>query len=271
MGGTLRSRAKAEVIPVKLNSIETGDGQPLVILHGLLGSSRNWGTITRRLAEGGHRRVLAVDLPNHGASPWSETMDYPFLARQVGQFIEELGAGPAAVVGHSMGGKAAMVLALTRPDLVERLVIVDIAPIGYSHTFAPYIKAMRAAPLTSAQRRSDIDAALSTIIADPRVRAFLMQNLEGEPGDYRWRPNLAVLGAAMNAILDFPHLPAGTRYDGKALFLAGAESDYVRADHEPIIRTLFPAARIEWVEGANHWLHADRPDAFVQAVTDFLA
>lgn len=254
-----------------LNFIETGHGRPLVILHGLLGSSRNWGGITRRLAELCHYRVLAADLPNHGASPWSEIMDYGFQARQIAQFIEDEGKMPATVIGHSMGGKAAMVLALTRPDLVERLVVVDIAPVFYDHTFAPYIKAMRAASLTSAQRRSDVEAALAGIIPDPRVRAFLMQNLDGEPGNYRWRPNLAVLGAAMDHILDFPPFPEGTHYDKPALFLAGADSDYVRPEHEPIIRTLFPQARLEWVAKANHWLHADQPEAFVQAVTRFLS
>lgn len=253
---------------MKLNVIEAGQGRPLVILHGLLGSSRNWGAIVRNLGE--DRRVLALDLPNHGASPWTEVMDYPFMARAVGDFIAREAGAPAVVVGHSMGGKAAMVLALTRPDLVEGLVVVDIAPVGYTHTFAPYIKAMRGVSLVSATRRADVEARLAADIPDPRVRAFLMQNLDGEPGCYRWKPNLAVLGASMADILDFPRFPPGTRYGGRALFLAGARSDYVRAEHKPEIERLFPNARIETVEGADHWLHADRPDAFVAAVKAFL-
>ncbi|MGE5475320.1 MAG: alpha/beta fold hydrolase [Bacteroidales bacterium] len=254
---------------MRLNVIEAGAGKPLVILHGLLGSSRNWGGIATKLGES--HRVLAVDMPNHGASPWTEVMDYPSMAREVGRFIEEHVGGPAAVVGHSMGGKAAMTLALTRPELVERLVVVDIAPVSYTHTFAPYIKAMRAAPLGTAERRADIEQAMAGLIPDPRVRAFLMQNLEGGAGGYRWRANLAVLGAAMDDILAFPHFADGTHYDGRTLFLHGAESDYVLPAHEDLIQALFPQARFQAVEGANHWVHADKPAEFVAAVARFLA
>ena len=254
---------------MRLNVIEAGAGQPLVILHGLLGSSRNWGGIATRLGEG--HRVLALDLPNHGASPWSEVMDYPFMAREVGRFIEEHAGGRAAVVGHSMGGKAAMTLALTRPELVERLVVVDIAPVSYTHTFAPYIKAMRAAPLASAQRRADIEAAMAGTIPDPRVRAFLMQNLEGGAGGYRWRANLATLGAAMDDILAFPRFGDDARYDRPTLFLHGALSDYVLPAHEDLILAHFPHARFQAVEGANHWVHADKPAEFIDAVAAFLA
>lgn len=192
---------------MNLSVIEAGSGAPLVILHGLLGSARNWGGIATKLGES--RRVMAVDMPNHGASPWSESMDYPFMARQIAAFIKARCGGRAAVIGHSMGGKAAMMLALTQPQLVERLVVVDIAPVKYTHTFAPYIKAMRAAPIATAQRRGDVELAMHGVIDDARVRAFLMQNLDGQPGSYRWRPNLAVLGAAMDDILGFPTWPMG--------------------------------------------------------------
>jgi pimeloyl-ACP methyl ester carboxylesterase len=254
---------------MRLNVIEAGAGKPLVILHGLLGSSRNWGGIAAKLGE--NHRVLAVDMPNHGASPWTEVMDYPSMAREVGRFITEHVGGPAAVVGHSMGGKAAMTLALTQPELVERLVVVDIAPVSYTHTFAPYIKAMRAAPLGTAERRADIEQAMAGLIPDPRVRAFLMQNLEGGAGGYRWRANLAVLGAAMDDILAFPHFADGTHYDGRTLFLHGAESDYVLPAHEDLIQALFPHARFQAIEGANHWVHADKPADFIAAVARFLA
>lgn len=256
---------------MRLNFIEAGpaDGRPVVILHGLLGSARNWGGIAGRLADG-RRRVLAVDMPNHGASPWAEVMDYPFMARELAAFLTETVGGAAAVIGHSMGGKAAMMLALARPELVERLVVVDIAPVTYAHTFAPYIRAMRAAPLASARRRADVEQALQAAVADPRVRAFLMQNLEGSPGHYRWRPNLAVLGAAMDDILAFPPLPEGTRYAEPALFLYGEDSDYVRPAHAAAIAALFPRHRLQAVAGAGHWVHADRPAEFVAAVDAFL-
>lgn len=253
---------------MQLNAIEAGSGPELVILHGLLGSARNWGGISREL--GATRHVTALDLPNHGASPWSEIMDYPYMATEVAAVIQGLG-GHSAVMGHSMGGKAAMVLALTRPELVDRLVVVDIAPVSYTHTFAPYIRAMRAVPFSKITKRSEVDEALASHITDPRVRAFLMQNLEGGEGGYRWRANLAALAAAMEDILDFPAFPEGTQYDGPVLFLAGAQSDYITSEHEPIIRKFFPQARMESVANAGHWVHADRPEFVVQAVRDFLS
>jgi pimeloyl-ACP methyl ester carboxylesterase len=253
---------------MQLHAVTTGHGRPLVILHGLLGSSRNWGGIAKALGE--HRRVLALDLPNHGASPWTEVMDYPFMARAVAATIGSLGE-PATVVGHSMGGKAAMVLALTRPDLVERLVVVDIAPVAYTHTFAPYIKAMRAAPLATAGRRGDIEQSLAATIPDAGVRAFLMQNLEGGAAGYRWRANLAVLGAHMDDILGFPPLPPAARYTGPALFVAGARSDYILPEHHQTIRALFPHARFVTIDAAGHWVHADAPQAFLGTVGAFLS
>jgi esterase len=251
-----------------LNYIEVGSGRPLVILHGLLGSARNWGGIAQAL--GDKRRVLAVDMPNHGASPWSEIMDYPFMAREIGKFLDAIVGEPVDLLGHSMGGKAAMTLALTRPELVSRLVVADIAPVRYGHTFAPYIKAMRAAPVGTATRRGEVEEALRAIITDPGVRAFLMQNLEGQPGSYRWRANLAVLGASMDEILDFPHFPDGTHFGGPTLFLHGDLSDYVRPAHQDIIAALFPDHRLESLAGAGHWVHADRPADFVRAVGEFI-
>ena len=254
---------------MNLNVIETGSGAPLVIMHGLLGSARNWGGIAAKLGES--HRVMAVDMPNHGASPWSEVMDYPFMARQLAGFIAAKCGGRASVIGHSMGGKAAMMLALSRPEMVEKLVVVDIAPVSYTHTFAPYIKAMRAAPINTALRRGDVELAMHGVIDDPRVRAFLMQNLDGQPGSYRWRPNLAVLGASMVDILAFPPVADGTSYDGPALFLHGAQSDYVLPQHEDVITALFPRAQWQAVDGAGHWVHADQPAAFIEAVDTFLS
>lgn len=256
---------------MKLHAIESGPGAPgglpLVILHGLLGSARNWGAVVKTLGE--IRRVLALDMPNHGASPWSEVMDYPFMAREVAAVIEHLG-GRAAVMGHSMGGKAAMTLALTRPEMVERLVVVDIAPVTYNHTFAPFVKAMRAAPLAEAASRGEVEAALARTVIDKGVRAFLMQNLEGGPGGYRWRPNLAVLNAHMTDIMEFPDFPEGTDYEGPALFVAGETSEYVRPAYQGAIARLFPRAETVTIPGAGHWVHADNPAAFMAAVRPFL-
>ncbi|BAE52245.1 alpha/beta fold hydrolase [Paramagnetospirillum magneticum] len=256
---------------MRLHAITAGHGAPhgvpLLILHGLLGSARNWGAVVKTLGE--TRRVLALDLPNHGASPWTEIMDYPFMARELAAVIDHLG-GRAAVMGHSMGGKAAMTLALTRPDMVERLVVVDIAPVSYSHTFAPYIKAMRGVPLAEISSRGEVEAALAAAIPDKGVRAFLMQNLEGGAGGYRWRPNLAVLGAHMDDILAFPPFPDGACYEGPTLFVAGETSDYIRPAHEDVIAQFFPRAETVEVPGAGHWVHADNPSGFMAAIGSFL-
>jgi len=240
---------------------------PLVILHGLLGSSRNWGGVAKALSA--EWRVLALDLPNHGASPWSETMDYPFMARELAATIEPLGR-KVVLLGHSMGGKAAMVLALTRPDLVERLIVVDIAPVAYDHTFAPFIRAMRAVRLSEVRTRADVSAALAQAVPDPAFRAFLLQNLESGAEGYRWRPNLAVLLAHMEDILGFPPIPPGTVFSGPTLFLAGGRSDYLRPSHRETISALFPAARHAEIALAGHWVHADAPEAFLAALGDFL-
>ncbi len=255
-----------------LNIMESGsespsDLPPLLILHGLLGSARNWGAVVKVLGE--TRRVLALDLPNHGSSPWTEIMDYPFMAREVAKIIEGLG-GKAAVMGHSMGGKAAMVLALTRPELLEKLVVVDIAPVAYTHTFAPYVKAMRAVPLGEVTSRGEVEAHLAAAIPDKGVRAFLMQNLEGGAAGYRWRPNLAVLQAHMDDILAFPRFGDDSRFDGPALFVAGESSDYIRPEYEDIITHLFPAAQTVEIAGAGHWVHAENPVEFLKAVSAFL-
>jgi len=251
-----------------LARLEAGDPglPPVVILHGLLGSSRNWGGVVRALAP--RHRVLALDLPNHGASPWVERMDYPFQARLVADEISALGQ-PVALIGHSMGGKVAMSLALTRPELVERLVVVDIAPVRYSHTFAPYLRAMRAVPLARLEGREQADAVLAPAIPDPAVRALLLHNLERSEAGFRWRPNLAVLLAEMDEILDFPAFPPQARYDRPALFLTGRHSDYVGSEADSVIRARFPAAdRVEIAAG--HWVHAEAPADFVAAVERFL-
>ncbi|MFD2235737.1 alpha/beta fold hydrolase [Phaeospirillum tilakii] len=239
---------------------------PLVILHGLLGSARNWGGIARALAD--RHRVLAFDLPNHGASPWTERMDYPFQARLVADEIAALGR-PVALLGHSMGGKVAMTLALSRPELVGRLVAVDIAPVRYAHSFAPYLRAMRGLKLASLTGREQADAAMAAAVPDPAVRALLLHNLERSEAGWRWRPNLAVLLAEMEEILDFPAALPQPVFAGPALFVTGRESDYVDPAGWTAIRARFPAARrVELAAG--HWVHAEAPAAFLEAVAGFL-
>ncbi|MBY0333783.1 MAG: alpha/beta fold hydrolase [Acetobacteraceae bacterium] len=257
---------------MRLNAVEMGTGAPVVLLHGLFGAAQNWGTVQKRLAGAG-RRVIALDLRNHGASPWDAAMDYPTMAGDVAETLAALAAPGATVVGHSMGGKVAMVLALTRPDTVGRLVVVDVAPAANPPALRPYVAAMQAVPLRPGLTRREADAALAGAVPQPGIRAFLVQNLrfEGapfEPDRPSWRLNLPAIGAAMPAIEGFPQL--ATRYPGPVLVLAGERSDYIRPEHHARFRALFPAARFATVPRAGHWVHAENPEGFLGLLQPFL-
>jgi esterase len=241
------------------------DRPPLVIAHGLFGSGRNWGAVARRLAEA--RQVVAVDMRNHGDSPRSADHGYEAMAGDLSATIAGLG-GRADLLGHSMGGKAAMVLALSEPARVRRLVVADMAPVAYEHNQLRYVRAMQAVDLAAVRRRAEADAALAASVPEPGLRAFLLQSLAVGPAGAAWKLNLAALDDQMPRIMAFPEISG--RFDGPTLFLTGATSDYVRPEHLPRIRQLFPAARHLEIVGAGHWLHADAPDRFAAAVADFL-
>jgi esterase len=253
---------------VELASSETGDGPPLVILPGLFGSKRNWASLARTFGE--RHRVITADLRNHGESPWADPHRYPALAADVAALIERKADGRASVLGHSMGGKAAMMLAVSRPDLVERLVVVDIAPVASTGTPIAYVRAMRALPLERFSRRSEVADALAGAIPDRAVRNFLSLNAAVGDNGLSWTLNLAALEQDFEAILGFPELPPGCSFTGPTLFLAGGRSNYLQPEHRPAIERLFPAAIIETIPDAGHWVHADAPEAFVAAVNRFL-
>jgi len=240
-------------------------GRPLLIAHGLFGSARNWSAVARRLAD--DRQVLAVDMRNHGASGWTDTMSYAEMATDLADVIAAH-ADAADVLGHSMGGKAAMALALAEPERVERLIVADIAPVSYGHSQQPYLAAMRDMGLSGLTARSAADARLAEVVDDPGIRAFLLQSLDLKAESPRWRLNLATLEREMDAILGWPEIEG--RFDGPALFLSGGASDYVRPGHRDAIRALFPAARFAKIPGAGHWLHAEKPREFAAAVSAFL-
>lgn len=233
---------------------------PLVIAHGLFGSARNLGVIAKRLANG--RRVIVPDMRNHGASPWYDTHSYSDMATDLAGLIDV----QADVVGHSMGGKAAMMLALSHPQFVRKLVVADIAPVGYGHTQMPMIDAMRAIDLDLVSTRGDADRQLAEHVEEPGVRAFLLQSLDVR--EKAWRLNLDVLAAEMDTILSFPNVQS--QFDGPTLFLSGAESDYVLPAYRERIKSLFPKAYFAKIPGAGHWLHADKPRAFEESITAFL-
>ena len=244
-----------------------GQGMPVVLLHGLLGAGQNFGAVQKALAARGHR-VLALDLRNHGGSPHAATMSYPEMAADVGETLRAEGAWPAAVIGHSMGGKTAMALALTQPEGVARLLVADIAPVTYpTPLFARYVAAMRAIPLRPGLARREADAALAEAVPNPGLRGFLLQNLVFAAAPPRWRVALDVIAAEMGAIGGWPDLPG--RFDGRVLVLAGDASDYIRPEHHAVFTRLFPAAHFATIK-AGHWLHAENPAAFLEQVTAFL-
>ncbi len=252
-----------------LNTILHGaptDLPPLVIVHGLFGSARNWGVIARRLSD--ERQVIAVDQRNHGDSPSTDTHGYGDMAADLAEVIDAHG-GRADVLGHSMGGKAAMMLALSHPERVNRLIVADIAPVAYGHSQIENIDAMRAVDLSRVERRSDAARQLETVLPDAGLRAFFLQSLDVPAR--RWKLNLDLLAAEMPKILGFPDLPETAAFDGPTLFLSGATSDYVQTAHRPRIKALFPAARFARIPGAGHWLHAEKPREFEAAVRGWLA
>ncbi len=238
---------------------------PLLIVHGLFGSGRNWGAIARRMADG--RRVVTLDMRNHGGSPWSDAMNYADMAGDLADLIRAQG-GRMDVVGHSMGGKAAMVLALSEGALVNRLVVADIAPVAYAHSQSHLIDAMEGLDLAGIGSRGEAERRLIATVPDDATRAFLLQSLDLKADPPGWRLNLPVLRRAMAQITGWPDI-AG-RYDGAVLFLSGSVSDYVRSEHRPVIKALFPNAKFAKLVGAGHWLHTERPREFEATLRAFL-
>jgi esterase len=248
-----------------LNAIQAGEGPPVVLLHGLFGAARNFGATQRAMAP--RFRVIALDMRNHGDSPHEADMRYPALATDVHETLLALGIETAAVIGHSMGGKAAMAMALRWPEQVGRLLVSDIAPVAYQHGNTAFTAAMRAIPLTPGLTRRQADAALAEAVPDQTLRPFLLQNLQfgAEP---RWRIGLEEIAVAVPDLEGWTDLP-GT-YQGPCLFVTGAHSNYVLPEHRPVIRSQFPAARFIAIKNAGHWVHADNPAGFLSVVEAFL-
>ena len=263
----LASLAVPRYVLLMLNTIShasDGDADNLLIAHGLYGSARNWGVIAKRLSDRGP--VTAVDMRNHGLSPWFETHSYEDMAQDLAEVLMAEMATPADVLGHSMGGKAAMMLALTRPDLVKRLIVADIAPVSYGHSQIQFIDAMRAVDFSEIEKRSDAEAQLAESVGDASLVSFFTQSLDVKTK--KWRLNLDTLARDMPKILDFPKV--SSRFEGPTLFLSGAKSDYVKREDRDRIKSLFPQAQFAKIPGAGHWLHAEKPREFEAAVRTWL-
>jgi pimeloyl-ACP methyl ester carboxylesterase len=253
---------------MRLQALEAGQGPPLVLLHGLFGSARNWGAVQKALAA--EYRVVALDLRNHGASPHAHGMGYATQAEDVAETLAALGIENAALLGHSMGGKVAMMLALMRPDLVERLIVADIAPRPYPPALRATVGAMQAVPLHLGLTRQEADQALRAAVPEAPIRSFLLQNLRFEATPPAWRIGLTEIAAAMPEIEAFAP-PPGARFTGPALAMAGALSPYIRAEDHAGFRALFPRIAFASIPRAGHWLHAENPEGFLVTLKTFLA
>lgn len=255
-------------------------GKLIVFLHGLFGRGKNFATVAKALTP--EFSSLLVDLPNHGDSAWTEDFSYVDIADAVAAHIAEVTAPeerPVHLVGHSLGGKVAMVLALRHPELVDRLVVVDIAPSGGGDvgTFNHLLSSLAELDLGAVVSRTEADQALQASIPDPVVRGFLLQNLRPSPDGYAWQPNLTLLRASLPTIGGFPDATELTSraggsatFDRPVLWMAGAESDYIDRAQLPLMRSFFPRTTLLTVKGSGHWVHSEKPEAFVTAVRTFL-
>jgi pimeloyl-ACP methyl ester carboxylesterase len=259
-----------------LNTLSVGTRGPrIAFLHGLFGQGRNWMQIAKAVSgpDGTDARCLLVDLPDHGRSPWSEEFSFEAYAGAVASTLRATAPGEHwTVVGHSLGGKVAMILALAHPDLVERLVVVDIAPKDYVglDRFAGYIAEMQQLPLAELTSRADAESRFAE--PDPGVKAFLLQNLRRHGDSWRWQANLDLVAAdaargASSRMAGWPEA-AGEypAYDGVVVWLTGGESRYVQPEDGAAMRALFPRTRQLTVKGAGHWVHTDAPDVVVAAL-----
>lgn len=246
---------------------EFGAGEPLVILHGLFGSGRNWQSIAKQLADSYH--VYTVDLRNHGRSPWAPTMTFAEMVDDLEAFLDRHDLQHAIILGHSVGGKTGMAFTLEHPERTEELIVVDIAPVAYDHSFLPLVQAMQAADLSGLKRRSEAEARLAESIPDASTRKFLIQNLVNRHHHLEWRIHLDAIANAMPSLTGFPD-ESSHEYEGRVLFISGQHSDYIGKEHHDAIFTLFPQAEFAVIPAAGHRVHAEQPDAFLAAVTGFL-
>jgi pimeloyl-ACP methyl ester carboxylesterase len=251
---------------------DRGHGSTVAFCHGLFGQGKNWTQVAKALSE--DHRVLLLDMPNHGRSPWTERFDYVELADLVAGELSERSPGtPVSLVGHSMGGKIAMCLALRQPELVERLVVVDVAPVAYpsGREFVGYIETMRALDLSTIDRRDQADDALREAVPNSVVRSFLLQNLRRTDDGWRWQPNLELLGESMDGLTGWPDEALGdASYDGPVLWVGGADSDYITDDYASEMDRRFPRNRRVLVKGAGHWVHSQQPQVFLEVLRQFL-
>ena len=252
---------------MKLHHKILGEGEPVIIMHGLFGMLDNWKTVAKSLAE--NYMVILVDLRNHGKSPHSDEWSVPLMASDVAAFMEEQWIHKASILGHSLGGKVAMEMALSFPDMVENLMVVDIGPKQYEPGHDAIFKALQSVRIEQLESRSEADEALSKTLSDWGVRQFLLKNLgRRKEGGYRWKMNLPTIQKNYLEILK--QVGTDEVFDSPALFIRGALSDYILDDDIKDIKKKFPKAEVVTIDGAGHWVHADKREELEEAVLDFL-
>ncbi len=255
------------LVTVQLHHTCSGDGPPVVLLHGLFGSGNNLGALARALA--GSRRVYSVDLPNHGRSDWLEDATLATMAGGLANWMAHQGLQQAQFVGHSLGGKVAMQLALAQPHLVSALVVADIAPVEYPTQHDTVFAALDAVAAARCDSREAAATTMAAHLEEPQLIQFLLSSLRRDAdGVYRWRFNLQGLKRGYSAVRAEP--AAIAPYRGPVLFIKGGESDYIRTEHRSHILRLFPTAGIRIMPGCSHWLHVQRPGLFNSLVQRFL-
>ena len=250
------------------NSFGSNSLPALFILHGLLGSSDNWHWFGQKFGE--HFHTFTLDARNHGRSPHNDQFNYHVMAEDVVEFMMQRGISSASLLGHSMGGKTAAWTALLHPELVDKLIVVDIAPKSYQAHHDQVFNALTSLDLRSFRYRKDIDDALSLNIPEQSVRQFLMKNLaRDDAGGFRWKMNLEVIEKNYAQINE--ELPRDSQFNKPTLFIRGANSDYIQIDDLPLIGQLFPKTEIITVKNAGHWVHVDAQEEFSRTVLDFLS
>lgn len=250
-----------------LNHKILGEGEPIIIMHGLFGMLDNWLTVAKSLAE--DYMVILLDLRNHGKSPHSELWSVSLMAEDVRDFMEKNWIHEAVILGHSMGGKVAMQLALTEPDLVEKLIIVDIAPKKYKAGHQLIFEALHAVPIEDIKSRQEAEESLGSFIDDKGVCQFLLKNImRKKEGGYRWKMNLKAISENYETILESSEGEGS--FDEPSLFIAGGNSNYILPEDEEDIQHLFTDAQVKRIDGAGHWVHADKKDELLELIRGFM-
>lgn len=252
---------------MKLFYRELGEGTPVIVLHGLFGSSDNWLTLAKKLAE--KNKIYLLDLRNHGNSFHKERFNYQVMAGDVLNFMAEHSLEKSIIIGHSMGGKVAMTLALNNPEKVQKLIVADISPAQYPLRHDAIIESLRDVDLEKVKSRQDAEEQLSATISEKEVRQFLLKNLiRNKEGGYSWKINLPAIDKSIDKIGE--PMDINLRFNGPTLFIKGENSNYIRDQDHNLIKKLFPNYFFKEIENAGHWIHAEKPEEFLKVVDDFI-